>query len=217
MIKMALFDFDDTICLTEEAAFNFENQVLNDMGFPPMSREIHKETWGMILKEAIVIRAPGIDADEFVRRQEKYFGEFMSNGNFDNIPEENLEVLRTLKEKGIKVAILTNRSLGEVKHLTHDKHPFADLLDAFYHKDNTPFRKPDPKAFDNAFRDFKFSPKEMIYAGDSVGDAAASTGAGIRSIVVLESGIRQKEDFKDYPVEFFADKFTDVLAFILSL
>ena len=65
MIKAVALDIDDTACLTEAARFELENSVLAQMGLAPMSREVHVQTWGRPLFEAIMDRSPGIDVDAF--------------------------------------------------------------------------------------------------------------------------------------------------------
>lgn len=65
MIEAVVIDLDDTLCLTEAACFEMENEVLERMGRLPMPREVHLETWGRPLFEAISDRAPGIDVEAF--------------------------------------------------------------------------------------------------------------------------------------------------------
>lgn len=215
MIKLVILDFDDTLCLTEEACFHLENNVSMEMGFTPMSREKHKSNWGKPLAAAIVERIPGIDADEFMKRIGKVMEKYAEEGKQDPIAEENLHVLDTLRETGKKIAILTSRSFPEVRHLLHEAHPLSTRVEAFYHKDNSQFYKPDPRAFDQAISHFKILPEETVYVGDSVSDAEAANGAGLHFIAVLESELRTREDFKGQKVDFFAQKFTDILPYIL--
>ena len=46
MIEALIIDVDDTLCLTEAACFDMENETLMAMGRAPMSREVHINTWG---------------------------------------------------------------------------------------------------------------------------------------------------------------------------
>jgi HAD superfamily hydrolase (TIGR01662 family) len=216
MIKVVIFDFDDTLCLTEEVCFNLENKVVVDMGFPPMTREAHKKNWGVLLRDAILERVPGINADEFIKRQEALFFEYITNGNYDQLSEENLETLDTLISNGKKIAIITNRSFAETRHLVQKSHPLSSKVEAFFHRDNSDFTKPDPRVFNQVLKQFNVNPEECVYVGDSLGDGIAANGAGVKFIALLESGLRQREDFKDLNVDFFALKLPDVLKYVDS-
>ncbi len=216
MIKVVIFDFDDTLCLTEEACFILENKIAEEMGFPPMTRKTHQKNWGKFLGDAIVERIPGIDPVEFLKRQEAFFSQYMSESGFDSVSAANLDVLDELKKAGKKLAILTNRSLAEAKHLMHEDHPLTKRLDFFYYKDILDYHKPDPRAFNQALKFFDVTPEECVYVGDSLGDGHAAKNAGMHFIAVLESGIRTKKDFIDIPEDYFAKKFTDILPYILA-
>lgn len=216
MIKVVLLDFDDTLCLTEESCFQMENDVAQEMGFPPMTREMHKITWGKPLQDIIATRIPGINSREFMKHMEKTLPEYIENEKLDVIPEDNLKILDQLRNSGKKLAILTSRSLQEVQHLLHENHPLAKHIDAFYHRDNLEYLKPDPRVFNNALYQFDIMPEEAVYVGDSVSDAIAAKEAGMHFIAVLESGLRTKEDFEGKAVDFYAEKFTDILPYILS-
>lgn len=215
MIKLVILDFDDTLCLTEEACFDLENKVAGEMGFAPMSRETHKSNWGMLLETAITQRIPGINSEAFMQRLVVVMDEYAEKEELDPITEENLTVLDTLRNEGKKIAILTSRTFSEARHLLHENHPLSSRIEMFYHKDNTDYLKPDPRVFDKALSHFNVLPEEAVYVGDSVGDGVAAKGAGLHFIALLESKIRTKEDFKDLSVDFFAQKFSDILPYIV--
>lgn len=65
MIDVVVLDLDDTLCLTEEACFEMENEILRKMGRAEMARDIHISTWGKPLYEAILLRSPGVDLERF--------------------------------------------------------------------------------------------------------------------------------------------------------
>ena len=215
MIKVVIFDFDDTICLTEEACFILENRVAESMNFPPMTRKTHQKNWGLPLKTAIVERLPGINVDEFIKRQIKFMAETIEKGLLDKIPQENLDVLESIKKGGKKLAILTSRDTNEVKHLLHESHPFNGLIEAFYHRDNSKYHKPDPRVFDEILDKLESRPEESVYVGDAISDAAAAKGAGMHFIAVLESGLRDRKYFAEQEVDFFAPKFVDIIDYLL--
>jgi HAD superfamily hydrolase (TIGR01509 family) len=216
MIKLVLLDFDDTLCLSEEACFHFENEVAASMGFTPMSREVHKLTWGQHLQEAITERIPGINAELFMKHFEEKVPEAIKAGRFDSVPQANLAILDTIKDEGKKIAVVTSRSLIEVQSIMDKAHPLSALVDKFYHRDNLEHMKPDPRVFNKALYEFDVMPIECAFVGDTLKDGFAAKNAGMDFIAVLESGLVMKESFlnANIQVDYFAEKFTDILPYI---
>lgn len=216
MIELVVIDFDDTLSLTEESCFKIENHIAQNLGFPPMTREIHQKNWGKALKEAIIERIPGIDPDQFMEMHRQVFPDFLEKGKADVIGGKNIETLKKLKESGKHLAILTSRTLQEVEHLLDENHHINKYIEKIYHMDNNNFHKPDPRVFNMVLKNFSKQPENCVYIGDSVTDAIAAKGAGLHFIAVLESGLRTKKDFKEQPVDFFAKKFSDIIPYILE-
>ena len=215
MIKLVLIDFDDTLCLTEKACFELENFVAQKMGYSPMTRETHLKNWGKPLVDAISERIPGVDVNAYIKAHEKIMPEFIKNGQLDIITDINLKTLATLREHGIKTAILTARSVMEAKHLLDENHPLTAKIDKFYHRDNTEYKKTDPKVYDKILQHFKVKPNETVYVGDSISDAVTAKAAGLHFVALLESGLKTKKDFNYFvPVDFFATKFEDILIYL---
>ena|GEM_PF-398318 len=217
MIKAVVIDIDDTLCLTETASFEIENTALELMGLPPMSRQIHIDTWGQPMPKVINVRSPGIDADRFMPIYLPTIQEFVASGRLDAIPAENYETLDKLIEMDKDIMILTSRTYVELKHLLEPDHLLTNRLKAFYHKDNIEFCKPDPRAFDKLLSDHDLEPTDCVYIGDSISDAKSATTAGLHFIASLESGLRTKSDFKDFQVDAFVDKFTDIITAISKI
>jgi phosphoglycolate phosphatase len=210
MIEAVIIDFDDTLCLTEEACFNLENETLRRLGREPMSRGIHRETWGQPLYDAIQLRSPGVDADEFWKLMPTVHEEFVGNGQIDIVTEENLQTLDKLAQLGKKLMILTSRTEVEMKHLLVPTHHLASRIANFYYKDNMAYHKPDPRAFEVIEREHGLLPAQCVYVGDSPGDAAAAKGAKLHFVASLEGGLRSRDDFDAYPVDAFINKFADL-------
>lgn len=77
------------------------------------------------------------------------------------------------------------------------------------------FKKPDPRVFDEILKYFSVRPDESIYVGDTLGDAKCAKEAGLQFIAVLENGLNTKKDFDNIPIDFFAEKFSDILDYVL--
>ncbi|MET7327487.1 HAD-IA family hydrolase [Nonomuraea sp. NPDC005650] len=217
MIGAVVIDVDDTLCLTEAACFEMENEVLARMGRRPMSRAVHLSTWGRTLLEAMPERSPGVDVADFAAVHRVVLREYVEAGRLDVIVPENLAALDRLAVAGHRLMVLTSRTEIEVAHLLAPDHVLAGRLAAAYHEGNTRFTKPDPRAFDELLAAAGLRPDECVYVGDSPGDAQAANGAGLRFIACLQSGVRKRRDFAAHRVDVFIDAFPDVVEAVASL
>lgn len=214
VIRAVVVDVDDTLCLTEAASFDLENEVLAAMGRPPMPRDVHLATWGETLLDAMPHRSPGVDLDHFAAIFPEWHQRYLADGRLDVISPENLETLDRLVLDGRAVLLLTSRTEPEVRHLLEPDHVLAGRVTGAYHQGNTRFRKPDPRAFDELLAETDFAASECVYVGDSPGDALAAGGAGIRFIACLQSGVRRLTDFDSRFVTAAVDTFPSILSVI---
>lgn len=220
MIKAVILDFDDTLCLTEAACFALENETLLAMGRKPMSREVHKRTWGKPLFEAMLERSPGIDVGKFREVFAPILKRYTDEGKLDYIDDQNYKALDALSAINKELVILTSRTHTEVEHLMAPDHALAERIETFYYKDNMQYHKPDPRAFRHIEEAHGWKPDECVYVGDSLSDALAAKGAGMHFIACLESGLRTKADFEqqsDAPVDAYITHFSDIVAAVKRL
>jgi len=217
MIKAVIVDFDDTLCMTEQACFDLENEILRRMGRSPMSREIHKTTWGQPLFETIKVRSPGVDAEEFRRLTDIVQAEWVQEEKIDVVDNLRLATLDALAEAGKKLYVLTSRTHQELRHLLAPDHGLASRITAFYYRDIMEFHKPDPRAFDLLLKDHAFERAECAYVGDSPNDAIAAKQAGMHFIGSVESGVRTEADFEGLLTDVFITHFTDLPAAVAQL
>lgn len=216
-IKAVVVDIDDTLCLTECVCFEMENEVMLRMGRQPFYRGVHLETWGVSLKDAIVIRSPGIDYEEFKSCFQPVLQEYIKVGKLDIVTPDNYKTLEYFIDNGKKVILLTSREESELAHFLSPSHKLSSIVHEIYHKDNIKYHKPDPRAFDELLLNNSLIPSECVYVGDSPGDAESAIGAGLYFIATLESGIRNESDFDKYNVSAFVDKFPDIINVIDKL
>jgi phosphoglycolate phosphatase-like HAD superfamily hydrolase len=217
VISAVIVDVDDTLCLTEEASYHCENDVLAQLSRPPMSRAVHLSTWGAPLLDAIPLRSPGVDVAEFAARFPAMHQRYLAEGRLDVIPPENLAALDRLVEDGRTILLLTSRAEAEVRHLLAADHILASRVSGAYHAGNTRFRKPDPRAFDELLTETGFRPEQCVYVGDSPGDAVAAGGAGLRFVACLQSGVRRLDEFEPRFVTAAVDAFPGILPVIRGL
>jgi phosphoglycolate phosphatase len=217
VIRAVVIDVDDTLCLTEAVCFELENEVLARIGRRPMSRAVHRATWGQPLLDAMPQRSLGVDLEDFAAVYHVVLREYVADGRLDVVAPENLDALDELVVAGRSVMLLTSRTEVEVEHLLAPDHVLADRLTAVYHRGNMRFNKPDARAFDELLAATGLRPGQCLYIGDSPGDAQAANGAGLRFIACLQSGVRQRDDFEAHRVDAFIDAFPDVVDAVARL
>ncbi|WP_433045879.1 HAD family hydrolase [Dactylosporangium sp. CS-033363] len=217
MIRAVIVDVDDTLCLTQAASFALENEVLAQMGRPPMPLGLHLATWGEPLMEAVLKRSPGIDLARFAVLYQRALEQHVADGRLDVIPPENLRALDDFVLGGRSVLLLTSRTEDEVRHMLEPDHVLAERVSGVYHAGNTRFRKPDPRAFDELLATTGIPPAQCVYVGDSPGDALAAGGAGMRFVACLQSGVRKAADFDHRHVDAFIDTFPEIVDVVLRL
>ena len=217
MIEAVVIDLDDTLCMTEEVSFEMENVTLAQLSRPLMPRDLHVSSWGKPLFEIISTRSPGVDIEAFKEAYRPIIAEFTNLGKLDAIPEENYAALDRLVELGKSLLVLTSRTHTELRHLLEPDHLLATKVRTFYYRDNMQFHKPDPRAFNDLLTDTGLQPIQCVYVGDSIGDAEAAKQAGLHFVASLESGLRQREDFKGLPVDAFIDRFPNIVETVIAL
>ena len=217
MIRSVIVDVDDTLCLTEEASFHLENEVLASLGRPAMPRALHLSTWGLPLLEAMPLRSPGVDLSRFAALFPAANQRYLAEGKLDVIPPENLSALDELLSSGRTIMLLTSRAEAEVRHLLAPDHALSSRVTAAYHQNNTRYAKPDPRVFDELLAETGFTPPECVYIGDSPGDALAAGGAGLHFIACLESGVRRLDEFDQRYVTAAVASFPEITPVIAAL
>lgn len=210
-IKAVISDIDGNLIMTEEPCWRLENEIFRQMGIAPMSRDIHRQTWGMKLGEAVPIRSGGVaDVERFWQLFPENYQRFVDRGWLDAVSAENIAALKQLRAMHLDHFVLTSRTLAEMGHLMSDKSSLHGLISAFYYQENMEFHKPDPRAFAHIEQLHGLKPENCVYVGDQPGDAAAANGAGLRFIANLEEGLRTKEDFDNYDVDAFITCYADL-------
>ena len=212
MIGLVIFDFDDTLSMTEAGCFAMENAVAKQLGLPEMSRGVHRKTWGRLLKDVLPERFPGVDVLRFLRTLEDMIPRFAGRGIIDAVPRKNLETLDELKRRGSRTAVLTSRMAFECGHLTAPGGLLEGRIDRFYFKESYAHAKPDPRVFSGVLADFDTPPGDAVYIGDSPGDATCAKGAGLYFVACLESGLRARESFAPEAVDAFVDDLSELTA-----
>lgn len=206
MLKLCIFDMDGTVLNTINSIAYFANGALNKFGLPSIPTDRYKLLVGdgaRVLVERMIKEVNGSDADV-----EKVLPEY--NTNYDNdflylteAYEGILDMLRDLKELGIKTAILTNKP-DETAQKVCEEIFSGDLVDlCIGGRAGVPL-KPAPDGVFEILEHFGVSKEECLYIGDTATDIKTAKNAELTSIGVLW-GFRGRNELEkagaDYIIE----------------
>ncbi len=211
-IKAAIFDLDGTLCDTIPAITEGINRTRKIYGLPTHS-------------ESDVLTYINYGSRELVRRAfpefpEEKVGEILSEytsqyGQCYMITKEAYpgikEILASLKEKGIKLAVLTNKMDGITQEIIYDVFGRDTFLYIVAQGMFPP--KPDPQSANYLLEKLSVSREETVLIGDSHIDIRTAKNAGLHSIGV-SWGYRTPEILISEGAERIAETAYDIPAII---
>jgi len=200
--KAVIFDMDGTILDTIDDLADSVNHSLNTCGFPARSREEIRTFIGNGLVRLIHLSVPeGTTESEEKKVFEEHKRYYALHAADKTKPYEGItELLKNLREYGIKTAVVSNKNDSNVKALS-DKY-FNGLFDvSIGARDDVP-RKPAPDLVNIALKELNVSKGETVYIGDSEVDVATAKNFGLRMITVLW-GYRTRKELLDKGAENF--------------
>ncbi len=116
----------------------------------------------------------------------KFIGIFHSRTKSTKMYPGIPEVLRELRARGLKLAIVTASSRKEVdRTFTEIRDQIVPLVDVILTRDDVPEKKPNPASVLAAIAKLGIERSQAVIIGDSWHDARAGKNAGIRTIAVL--------------------------------
>ena len=118
----------------------------------------------------------------------------------------------TLKEQGIRCAVLSNKPDRQAVHVVETVFGKDLFFKVQGQKEGVP-RKPDPTAFLQIAGEMGATPEETIYIGDSEVDIRTGHAAGMRTIGV-SWGFRSREVLKEANAAYIVDTAQELLELI---
>ncbi len=215
-IKAVIFDLDGTLLDTIEDLADSCNKTLEQLGMPPRTLDEVRSFVGngiaRLMEQAVPKGKDNKDFEKSVELMKKNYG---SNWHNKTKPYDGImELIRSLKDHGIKIGINSNKPDQQVKELGNLF--FSNVVGsetALGDKEGIN-RKPAPDLANELMKIFGVSKEETVYVGDSDVDIATARNAGIKCISVTW-GFRSREFLEEHGAEFFADTPDEILDIIL--
>lgn len=215
-MKACIFDLDGTLGDTLDSLVYSVDKTLKEMRLPAITDDQCRSFVGngaRYLMEC-ALEAAGDEGHSRIEEGMEVYGRiFDENCTYHLQPYEGImQLLGSLKDRGIKLAVLSNKPHRQTVKVVHAMcgEGVFDYIQG--QKEEIP-RKPDPAGIHYALERLEVAKEECLYIGDSEVDIATGKNAGTKTIGV-SWGFREKEELKAAGAEYIIDKAEELLQFI---
>ena len=206
---------DGTVLNTLDDLTDAVNYVFSKFDLPPRSQEEYRKFFGNGIGYAMKCAAPEGTPDSLFDKMIPVFREYYDKHCLDKTrPYEGiLELMKALKDKGYKMAIVSNKIDSAVKEL--NERFFSEYVTVAIGEKAGIKRKPAADTVLAALDELGSSRDEAIYVGDSEVDLQTARNSGLSCIAVLW-GFRDKDLLIENGAVTFAEKPMDVARILES-
>lgn len=212
-MKAVIFDLDGTLTDSLESIAYCTNRSIGKFGFAPIDKERYKYFVGDGAAE-LVKRALIADGDAQLAYYQKAKAEYDKNFQKDCmrevVPYEGIpETLQALKERGIRIAVCSNKPHERTLDVIHQVFG-ADTFDMV--QGQTPFieRKPSPAGVFHIAKTLGIDLRDIVYVGDTSTDMKTGKAAGVFTVGVLW-GFRERKELEEYHADLIIEKPCELL------
>jgi phosphoglycolate phosphatase len=210
-----IFDMDGTLLDTLEDLTDSVNAALTAFGRPVRTIEEVRRFVGNGVLRLMELSVPeGREAGDFDAILEYFKKYYSEHSQIKTRPYEGItELVRELKDRGYKMAIVSNKFHDAVCALSQLY--FGDLLPVAIGENEAAGirKKPSPDTVFSALDTLGAVKAHAIYVGDSEVDYATSVNAGMDCILV-SWGFRERELLESFHPKYIADVPADILSYV---
>ena len=211
-----VFDCDGTLLDTLTDLRNAVNYVLRAHDLPERSVPEVKAALGNgvahLMRQSLPDSISEAEFNTYLDEFKAYYGEHLQD--YTAPYPGMLDVLDTLRAKGYKLAIVSNKIQEGITPL--NKEYFGDRLPVAIGERPGLQRKPAPDMVLQALKELDSTPEESIYVGDSEVDVATAKNSGLLCIGVTW-GFREESLHQELGVTHIARKAEDILSIVENL
>lgn len=210
-----IFDLDGTLLDTLDDLHGSTNAALSQMGYPLRTREEVRQFVGNGIAKLIERAVPTGTGEENIAKTLELFREHYGihcNDRTKAYPGI-MELIKQLKERGIRLAIVSNKADFAVKEL--NRIYFADSISvAIGEKESEGIRKkPAPDTVFAALKELGSEVNRAVYVGDSEVDIATAKNAGMDA-VLCAWGFRGSEFLKKCGAKIIIEKPEELISLL---
>jgi phosphoglycolate phosphatase len=205
-----IFDMDGTLLNTLDDLKDSLNYALNQMGFPTRTLDEVRQFVGNGARLLIERAVPAGTAKEPLDTcLEIYAKHYATNNQNKTKPYDGIiDLLKELKDKEYKLAIVSNKFDSSVKALC--KEHYDEYIKVAIGESQHVARKPAPDSVFTAMKELGSKVEETIYIGDSDVDVHTAHNAGLKCVGVTW-GFRDREILHNAGADYIIDKPMELL------
>lgn len=214
-MKLIVFDLDGTLLNSLEDLADSANHVLEQHGFPTHPVDAYRYFVGdgvRKLIERILPQEERTEARIEQCRQEfvAYYKVHMEDKT--SVYEGITELLVELKNRGLKIAVATNKVHIAVKPLMEKYFPEIRFDSMIGQREGVPV-KPAPQIMFDILRETGCEPSEALHVGDTATDMQLAHNAGVTPVGVLW-GYRPLKELQEAGAKFIIEKPEELLGLV---
>ncbi len=211
MKKLIIFDLDGTLLNTIDDLAMATNHALAENGYPTHAVEAYNFFVGNGINKLFERALPEeARTPENVQRIRASFIPFYDAHKLDlTRPYDGiLELLKTLSDNGVKLAIASNKYQLATEKLVNYYFPDTPFIAVFGQRENVPI-KPDPTVVEEIRKLANAEQAETLFVGDSAVDMLTAQHAGVNAVGVTW-GFRSAEELRTYNPDYLVAKPDDI-------
>lgn len=180
-----IFDLDGTLLNTLDDLREAANFALKECGYPERTIDEIRRFVGngveMLIRRAVPDSTPEDKIQECLAIFKIYY--LHNSNNYTKPYDGIIDLLKTLKKKGFKIAVLSNKFDKAVKKLCKDY--FFGLIDLAVGQSPDVSQKPSPDGIYKIIKELNADKSKTVLIGDSETDAETAQNAEIYFVGVL--------------------------------
>ena len=212
MKKLVIFDLDGTLLNTIADLAQSTNHALSRLGYP--THEVDKYNFmvgngiNKLFERAL---SEGEKSEENVLRVRNEFIPYYDVHNADESrPYPGIpDLLKQLQEKGIQVAVASNKYQAATEKLIRHYFPEIRFVAVFGQREGIKV-KPDPTIVEDILQITSVEKKDVLYVGDSGVDMQTALNAGVTACGVTY-GFRPRAELESFHPAYIVDRAEEIL------
>lgn len=218
--KAVIFDLDGTLLDTAPDIIAACNATLKHFGYTPLDETIaySKMTAGMRELLKLAIPESEHESADIAGVMRSYFAQYyLDNINVYTHAFAGMEeLLKELKQKRIKLAVVTNKYFDMAQKLL-SQYPFYQDLELILGCDSITNSKPHPEPILKTLERLQVAPFDALYVGDHLNDIIAANRAKTHSAVALWGyGAKECGDPKEWYANYLLSSVNDLRSLCLK-